>query len=52
METAADKLRADIERYRKLLNSIADQAAIEAIELMIAEKERRVLGTIVPSKDG
>jgi hypothetical protein len=52
MEDEAAHLRTDIERYRKLLNSIADQVAIEAIELMIAEKERRLLATMVPSKDG
>jgi hypothetical protein len=43
MENEAAHLRTDIERYRKLLNCVGDKVAIETLELMIAEKEKRLL---------
>jgi hypothetical protein len=43
-------LRADIERYRKLLPLIPDRAAVQTIELMIVEKEKRLLAITTPSK--
>jgi hypothetical protein len=43
VETKAATLRNDIERYRRLLRIIADPSAIETIEIMIAEKESRLL---------
>jgi hypothetical protein len=43
METEADKLRADIEHYRELLKLVGGEALVETLELMVAEKERRLI---------
>ena len=43
METETDNLRADIEHYRELLKLVGNEALIETLEIMFAEKERRLL---------
>jgi hypothetical protein len=43
MNREAEDLRADIEHYRKLLKLIGDKVAIETLEFMLAEKEKRLL---------
>ena len=52
MEDEAAHLRTDIERYSKLLNSVGDKVAIDTLELMIAEKEKRLRAITAPSRGG
>jgi DcmR-like sensory protein len=48
----AANLRTHIEHYRKLLLTVEDQPAIQALEHMIAEKEKRLLGITTSVKSG
>jgi hypothetical protein len=53
MESEAARLRSDIERYRRLLEMVGDRVAIEALERLIAEREKRLLSIEGdPSKGG
>jgi hypothetical protein len=52
MENEAANRRTDIERCRKLLKCVGDKVAIETLELMIVEKEKRLRAITAPSKGG
>jgi hypothetical protein len=43
MVNEADRLRADIKHYRKMLLVVGDRAALQTLETMIVEKEKRLL---------